>query len=153
MLWKWCHFQTHFLVLKYERWKLGLSRRVQMHFPVSCYCFSSPFLSFFRAHESDFRENEKNILSEGIFYARHFNVEEKRYLFRMYGTWDIFSLCHHEEKTRDDDMLSILPGARHESAFFLNEAFFFIFSRLLSQLFRQLLPFFSKTLPFVFAAF
>ena len=35
------------------------------------------------------------------------------------------------KKTCGDDMLSIFPRARHESAFFcLNEAFFFIFSYL-----------------------
>lgn len=65
------------------------------------------------------------------------STQRKIYLFFMYGTWNIFSMCHHEENMRRWYAVYFPSSATWKCIFFINEAFFFIFSHLLSQLFRQ----------------
>lgn len=155
MLWKWCHFQTHFSVLKYERWKLGFSRRVQMHFPVSCYCFSSPFCLFFLFFEHTkvtFKKMRKYSIGKDFLcsslerWRNEIFLSHMRYFF-IVSSW--------RENTRRWYAVYFASSATWKCIFPKRSIFLYIFSSLIST-FQTVFLFFhfsSKTLPFVFAAF
>lgn len=85
---------------------------------------------------------------ENHFYVCHLNAGKNRNIFFMCGTWNIFSMCHHEENMRRWYAVYFSSSATWK-CIFPKRSIFFIFSRLLSQLLRQFfLPSLLETLPF-----
>lgn len=147
MLWKWCHFQTHFFHIKMLKvgWEVEIfrfSRKVQMHFPVSCYCFSSPVQIWLQEGEANIPSREYN------FYVCHFNAGKERYLF--FYVWHMKYIFNVSSWRKHAEMICCLFSLERDMKvhFFLNEAFFLYFlPSLISTSQTVFLPFLLETLP------
>lgn len=154
MLWKWCHFQTHFSRIKMLSGR-GLRvkknsdflRKVQMHFPVSCYCFFILKPSF----KYGFQEKRRKYSitqRENYFYVCQ--RERKEIFIFLCMVHEIYFQSVIMEKTCEDDMLSIFPSSATWKCIFPKRSIFSLFIFLLISTSQTIfLPFLLETLPFL----
>lgn len=155
MLWKWCHFQTHFSRIKMfcGRGFEGL-RKIQIFF-AKCKCI---FLFRVIAFSSSNRRSNMAFIKSGEEYSitqreNYFYVcqrERKEIFIFLCMVHEIYFQSVIMKKTCEDDMLSIFPSSATWKCIFPKRSIFSLFIFLLISTSQTIfLPFLLETLPFL----